>query len=277
LFRELPRVRSRVVLWGSEAQPVTLPHSGIVVSEEMLLDALRPEFRESDFTLEPGWTIFASRPLPNGCLQQRFGSRMARASEVTLNSKTPPGCWIESMASGWLFLIGSGNDAGWLLAVGGADPGQSRLIAKQIQHASAPAGEFSAFPRIIAPLSGRNADGGGWLACGTAAIAFDPLCGDGTAHAVREAILAAAVIRAIYAGACADEVLAHYESRLTAGFQRHLVNCLDFYRSGGDDQWWREEGDSIIRGLSWCEARMSEFPGFRFRLNGYELEAAAAG
>ncbi len=31
-------------------------------------------------------------------------------------------------------------------------------------------------------------------------MAFDPICGDGTAHAIREAILAAAVIRALARG-----------------------------------------------------------------------------
>jgi len=39
-----------------------------------------------------------------------------------------------------------------------------------------------------------------WLACGTAAVAFDPICGDGTAQAMREAILGCAVITAIGEG-----------------------------------------------------------------------------
>ena len=39
--------------------------------------------------------------------------------------------------------------------------------------------------------------GPGWLSCGTAALSFDPICGDGTGHAVREGILAAAVIFAV--------------------------------------------------------------------------------
>jgi hypothetical protein len=51
-------------------------------------------------------------------------------------------------------------------------------------------------------------------------MAFDPIYGDGTAHAVREAILAAAVVRAISAGGDAAEPLRHYEARLMLGFQR---------------------------------------------------------
>jgi hypothetical protein len=183
---------------------------------------------------------------------------------------------------GWLFLIGSGDGDGWLLSVGGAPEtvlGRSRLIGPQIERLGDPGGAFPAYPRVIAPLGMIAPSGavpvGGWLACGTAAMAFDPICGDGTAHAVREAILAVAVIRAVYTGAPREEVLAHYERRLTGGFQRHLLHCADFYRSGGNSLWWRTELDAVDRGLSWCAERMSSLPAFRYRLNGYELEAVA--
>ena len=82
-------------------------------------------------------------------------------------------------------------------------------------------------PRLRTHFSPLGANS--WLACGTAAMAFDPICGDGTAHAIREAILAAAVIRALANGGPADELLAHYEARLTAGFHRHLTLCRQFY------------------------------------------------
>ena len=68
----------------------------------------------------------------------------------------------------------------------------SRVIREQIADAQ-PGARASFQPiRELFRLSART----GWLACGTAAMAFDPLCGDGTAHAIREAILASAVIRA---------------------------------------------------------------------------------
>jgi hypothetical protein len=285
LFRDLPRIRSRAVLWGSDAA-VTLPHSAVVVSEQTLLDHIRPHTASAplgeELAVEPAWQVFASRPLPPASVEERFGTRIARAWAVELRNGTGPGCWTESLDAGWLFLIASGDGAGWLLSVGGAADavlGRSRLIAKQIERLGESGGEFPAFPRMIAPLCGRGGGTGPevrpWLACGTAAMAFDPICGDGTAHAVREAILAAAVIRAISTGAPADEVFAHYESRLTAGFQRHLVNCMDFYRSGGDGPWWVAERNELERGVAWCASRMSQFPAFRYRLNGFELEAVA--
>jgi hypothetical protein len=288
LFRDLPRIRSRAVLWGSDAAAVTLPHSAVVVSEQTLLDNIRPKAIRShtasdELAAQPQWQVFASRPLPPGSVEERFGTRIAQAWAVELRNGEEPGCWIESADNGWLFLIGSGDGQGWLLSVGGAADavlGRSRLIAKQIERLGESGGEFPAFPRMIAPLCGRETDGGLWLACGTAAISFDPLCGDGTAHAVREAILATAVIRAISAGKRTDEVFAHYESRLTAGFQRHLANCRGFYRTGGSgprpaSNWWSAELHEIERGLAWCTGRMSRFPAFRYRLNGYELEAVA--
>ncbi len=273
LFHDLPRIRTRTVSWSPNAAPLALPHSAVVVSEQVLLDSLRPEIAANNCAGEPEWNIFASRPLPPGSVEHGFGSRIARASSVALKSRVA-GCWVESALEGWLFLIGSGDGTGWLLSVGGADPARSRLIAEQIEHLGTPSGEFPAFPRIIAPLCGARTAGRSWLACGTAAIGFDPLCGDGTAHAVREAILAAAVIHATHSGAHAGEVLAHYESRLVAGFQRHLANCAAFYRTGGDGAWWRAELRSMELGLAYCAEKLAQLPGFRYRLSGYELESA---
>jgi hypothetical protein len=281
LFRDMPRIPTRTVLWGQasggqKSPAVALPHSAIVVSEEALLAGLRPRRTGDEPEGRPQWRVFASPPLPPESTEQRFGSRMAQALPVDLRSEEP-GCWVESTEEGWLFLISSGAE-GWLLSVGAravAQLEQSRLIAKQIERLGEPSGEFPAYPRIASPLAGKCGEDEPWLACGTAALAFDPICGDGTAHALREAILAAAVIRAIAAGASADQVLAHYESRLTAGFQRHLDQCANFYRTGGRSRWWRGELEALERGIDWCAKRMSQFPAFRYRLNGYELEAVA--
>lgn len=276
LFGDLPRIASRSVLWGANA--ITLPHSAVVVSEQVLLDALRPDGVSAGLDEPSEWTLHASRPLPEGSREEGFGSRVAYTAAVELNDAAGPGCWTESLEEGWLFMIGGGDGKGWLLSVGGAVDdalGRSRLIANAIERLGKTGGRFPAFPRIISPLGDAPATSPAapWLACGSAAMAFDPLCGDGTAHAVREAILAAAVIRAALSGAPAKDVMAHYEARLTLGFQRHLSECARFYQSGGGGKWWREELSATERGLSWCATKMSSFPGFHFRLNGYQLEA----
>jgi hypothetical protein len=102
---------------------------------------------------------------------------------------------------------------------------------------------------------------------------FDPICGDGTAHAIREAILATAVLRAIDKGDSTEALVAHYEARLTARFRRHLTLCRAFYCSGGTSPFWTAEQDAIDRGIQWCDDKLGAHPEFRYQLRGFELEA----
>lgn len=271
LFAEAPKIRRRVVAWGSAlgpgAAPLELEHSAILVSEEQLLGALKPAF-DSEAMREIDWEIFATRPLPEPSVEHSFGTRMASAVPVELKPGSDGStCWIESLDSGWLFLT-----PGWLLAVGSPPEAllrESRVVASEIANCGPTRGAFPAFARIVSPLCAP-----GWLACGTAAIAFDPICGDGTANAIREAILASAVVRGIADGGACDGLLSHYQARLTAGFQRHLAVCRKFYQSGGTSPLWRSELEAIDRGLEWCAAALAEQTTFRYRLRGFELEAA---
>lgn len=266
LFAEAPRIRKRVVAWGPDAAPLMLEHSATVVSEELLLDAIRPALSLAVDRDVP-WSIFAAPPLPAPSMEQCFGTRTASAVPVTLKQTSGnAACWIESIEDGWLFLT-----PGWLLAVGApADTllGRSRVVASEIVACGPAQGTFPAYARIASPLCGP-----GWLACGTAAMAFDPICGDGTAHAVREAILASAVIRALAKGGSAEDLLAHYQARLTAGFQRHLSLCREFYRTGGNGPLWQSELEAIDRGIDWCKAALAKHAVFRYQLRGFELEA----
>jgi hypothetical protein len=260
LFADRPRITKRIVAWGPDAAPHAVEHSAVLVSEELLLESIRPQRVGQPENGAGQWTIFASPPLPAGTTQHCFGSRMASAAPVTLKENSDPGaCWIESLGDGWLFLV-----AGWLLAVGAPAEtllGRSTVIAREIAEVGEKSGEFPAYPRMCSPLGAP-----GWLACGTAAMAFDPICGDGTAHAIREAILATAVIRAVANGGAPDDLLSHYEARLTAGFLRHLKLCGQFYASGS-------ELDAIHRGIQWADAKLRAHASFRYQLRGFELEA----
>jgi hypothetical protein len=272
LFRDLPQIRKRIVAWGRSASPIELEHSAVVVSEKLLLDSLGPAPPNAATGADAGWTVFASTPLPAAAAEHRFGSRIASATQVELKpTAEPAACWIESIEDGWLFLIASAPGSGWLLSVGLRPHDlldQSRLIREQIAGYQPAAAQFAASPRIAAPLAEP-----GWIACGTAAMAFDPLCGDGTAHAVREAILASAVIGAAARGDDSAQLLAHYEARLTAGFRRHLAHCLEYYASGCGGPWWQSEAESTTQGLDWCGRRLSRHAAFRYRLDGFELKA----
>src|SRR5215472_5762528 len=269
LFDGLPQVEQRVVAWGPNAAPVTLPHRAIVISEEALAARLYLQGLDGN-TAEPDWRVLASRPLPAPCVDHPFGNRAAAALSVTLKDAASA-CWIESLSAGWLFLMGAGEDKGWLLAVGGSAESllaESRLITTQIQSTSQASGTFPAYPRIARPLCGP-----GWLSCGTAAMAFDPICGDGAGYALREGILAAAVIRAAGQGVDTAGLLAHYRMRMIAGFQRHLELCHEFYRTGGDGPWWQAELAALERGIEWCRTELDGH-NFRYRLNGFDLQRA---
>jgi hypothetical protein len=276
LFSGLPRIERRNVLWGQTENPSSLPHSAVVVSERFLLESLEGGMAGEDVTTEtdqsPDFTVYTSRPMPSVATEHRFGSRHASAAEVVLKDRADlSACWIESMEGGWLFLIPNASESTWLLAVGGPLGellGQSRAIAPRIDLLGGRSGEFTACPRILSHLCGDR-----WLVCGAVALGFDPICGDGTAHAIREAVLASAVIRAIADGGDAPALYAHYEMLLTAGMRRHLALCADFYRAGGQGPWWQTEREALEEGYRWCTSKLAGAEEPRYQLRGFELVA----
>jgi hypothetical protein len=276
LFDDLPRIRKRVVAWGVDSTPSVFAHDATVLSERALLNRILPKspLEEQTSAARTDWVVFGARPFSGSIVEHEFGSRLAVASSVTVRSGSEVNaCWIESVPSGWLFLLPQETGRGCLLSVGASPQdllAMSRVVAAQIASAGERQGDFACAPRIAQPLCGAR-----WLACGTAAIGFDPLCGDGTGNAAREAILASAIIRAARSGE-AEALLFHYGMRLIAGFKRHLEICHDFYRQGRCGPWWDEEIESLRRGLKWCADQLAEAPTFRYRLNGFVLEAVDA-
>ncbi|MCX6597061.1 MAG: hypothetical protein NTV70_11915 [Acidobacteria bacterium] len=276
LFEGLHLVRRRLVLWGS-GDLVAMPHSAVVVSEEELLKRLSAATPAREGTVpEPAatWTIQASGTVHGAAPMQQFGARPASATRVKLTAAADPhACCMEAVPGGWLFLVPSSVETAWLLAAGGPPEtllGQSQQIGPQVDGLSASGGTFPAHPRIAEALC---ADG--WLACGSAAIAFDPLCGDGTGHAVREAILACAITRAEGVAASPDDLLWEYRLRLWSGFKRHLEHCHEFYATGGTSDWWKAQCAAIEEGLRWMAVQRSPVPLGRYRLNGFSLERTA--
>jgi hypothetical protein len=272
LFAGLPRIRKRVVQWGPRAEALTLPHSAVMVSEQTLLSRIEPLLTQPHAAPGdiPDWTIFSARPLPEPSREIHFGSRVAAASVVQLK----PGCdpeasWVESLPHGWLFMLPNGENGSLLSVGGGAESllAESSLVGGQILSVAGNARSFPCHPRAAEPLCGP-----GWLACGSAALGFDPLCGDGSGYAAREAILASAVVRAAAEGSPSGGLLAHYRARLLAGFEKHLQVCAEFYRSGHSGPWWDEQKTATERGLAWCRTQLSGTGAFQYRLSGFSLE-----
>jgi len=281
MFEGLPSIQKRIVAWGAGAggscEPVVLPHSAIVASEQVLLERLKE--RTTGVTqaapIDPAWTIFAGRPAVSLPDERHFGTRMAFVGEVELTDEAErDACWVESVDCGWLFLLATGNGRGSLISVGGSTEQlleKSRLAARQVRKMDGAVAEFAAYPRITSSLCGD-----GWLACGTAAMSFDPLCGEGAGNAAREAILACAAVQAILAGESAEEVLAEYSLRLMLGFLRHLENCREFYVRDTSNAFWSSELGLIEEGIAWTKSQLNAGSRPRFRLVGFGLERIAA-
>jgi hypothetical protein len=263
-------IEKRIVVWGA-AEPITLPHVAFVIAEADLLAHLWQQVSVSDPSAEEtaGWKLLSRAA---SCPQQKvFGTRIASVTRAVIKPHADPGaCWIESVASGWLFLLPRGDEAATLISVGdrpNALLSQSRLIANVIDVVHGPATEIPAYPRIAAPLGGD-----GWLACGGAAMAFDPLCGEGTGNAVRQAYLATALFASLRAGEPAEDLLAHYTSRQMHGLLRHLQLCLRFYQSGGATAFWRSEAAMLEQGIDWAGRVLQRDRPAAYRLVGRQLE-----
>jgi hypothetical protein len=277
LFAGFPLIRKRVVAWG-RGEALELPHSGVVASEESILERLRSRMPgENDGRAaeagDPAWSIVSAAPIAVASTEMGFGSRRATVSEVQLGTAVERDtCWVESAEEGWLFLLATSDGVGSLITVGGPAERlfeQSGLVARQVQSVKSATAEFAAYPRILAELCGE-----GWLACGSAAMSFDPLCGEGAGNAVREAILACAAVRAILGGEPEKDVLEEYRLRLTLGFLRHLENCREFYAGRANSAFWTAEFAQIERGILWTQSRLAATANPRYRLVGFELERA---
>ena len=276
LFADAIQVVQRVVRWGQAKQPVVLPHAGLVISESALLDRIWPTLELESEINDPSntWVIHSLKTGLESVSHHDFGSRSAVTNLVELsNPSCVDSCWVESVRSGWLFLIPCGGENGSLISVGDSAEvllTESRLIAEQVTAVGESKGSFAARPRIITPLCNH-----GWIACGTAAMAFDPIAGEGAGNALREGILASAVIQAINNIGDEAGLLAHYSARLLSGFLRHLQDCCRFYESV-TGPWWEMELEQMRQGISWSQSQIdlhfAQNPTPLFRLRDFHLE-----
>jgi hypothetical protein len=152
-------IQKRVVAWGQAAESITLPHSALVISEADLLNRLWAHVPTPAQSQAGGWKFLSSGA--SSPQQQAFGTRLASVARAVLKPDADQSaCWIESVDSGWLFLLPRGeNEAATLIAVGetpGALLSQSRIIAGLIDILDGPAAEFPAYPRIAVQLCGSG-------------------------------------------------------------------------------------------------------------------------
>lgn len=268
LFEGFHRIQQRIVKWGPTASTVALPHAGLVAPEGELLRRLWSRTGASSplASGQNGWHILSGRGLMSSSIDIDCGnSRTAQISSARLLPCVgQDACWVESVGSGWLFLLARGDGEASLIGVGSSTErllDESSLVAPCIDTPLSEPKVVAASPRILQPLTTHHE-----LACGSAAMAFDPLCGEGTGNAVREAFLATAVIQASFAGHDLPSLQSHYARRLQLGFFRHLEMCRQFYGSGGSHAFWTAACQAIDDGARTLAQAMPPESQPRYRL-----------
>lgn len=271
-------IQRRSVLWGDATAPVTVEHHGISISESRLAEELRSRLRSSrKSTSGPAsseWLIETQLRAGSGDTLTRYGERRTAFQTVTLRSSADAHCCVtESVPNGWLFLLPTSSSEAALLCTGYHPEevlAQSRLVVRQMEHTSA----FST-PVNIAPAMAHELTGPGLIRAGSAALRFDPLCGEGAGHAAREAYLAAAVLRGADRGEAVHGLLAHYATRLQQAFLRHLLVCRSFYDIHQEAAFWRSELEHLETGIAAMQAGALYAPAI-FRFEGLDLKPVNA-
>jgi len=206
-----------------------------------------------------------------------LGRRCILTAPVTLAEHcASEACWMETVSDGWVFLAPIEAGRAVLQAMVPHSPGdpedtlrrlhaETRLISRRVDELAGWVSVFAAAPQCSDPLLGHR-----WIAIGDAAIALDPVSGDGTGHGLRGAILATSVIEAIASGCPDRSYLDHYHTRLVEAFQVHLQRCLAHYSTAFSSPAWLEECTTTARALQ-AMSSSGPPPQFRYALHGLHL------
>jgi hypothetical protein len=208
-----------------------------IFGEAVLDDARRLRGRVVEWSGAPVWVEEESWLVSEAALL----ARVRRSSRADQGGMT---IYAGGAAPGQSYRFGR-RKAAWAVADGGdlrmtADSrgwSFSAGLRVDLEPGGVPCG-----PRLRWPLSGR-----GWFACGTSAMAVDPICGDGVGYAVRGAVWLCALLTS---GACVEEVASDYGTRLALAFRSHLASCLELYTAAPFADAWDGELRDTTRGIA---------------------------
>jgi 2-polyprenyl-6-methoxyphenol hydroxylase-like FAD-dependent oxidoreductase len=160
------------------------------------------------------------------------GTRRAAQLPVVVSAAFDPhALLIEACAEGWMALLPTGEDEATLIAVSvGGLPVDRMLAASRYTSRLVAAVEVDGQTALSAPhLRLPPHDGASSLYAGHAAIAFDPISGDGAATSLRTAHLAALSLEASANGADMCALRAFYDYRLRRAMAAHLEGLAKLY------------------------------------------------
>lgn len=287
-------IESRALAQANRKPIEVLPHHGISIAALDLAKTLRAllmvnppfinEIQEGDLLLSEDdiaafdWVVDARGKQASSEGRVLLGERRAITVDVELDGDTPHGrCWMETTPEGWLFLMPSGHGLGSLQVV---VPNLSGNVFDVVKTLLASASLVSRFvtrqfnePFILeaAPSISLSIGAKRFIRVGDAAVAFDPICGDGTGNAVRSAILATAVLEAVASGLTFEQGLGYYRWRLMQAFVHHIEYCESFYREAFSSAAWISELRKASEVRAGISSELSHAGKPRFRLKGLSL------
>ncbi len=290
-------LRGRCMRWNADAGPQYAGEPATVVSSQTLRRRLRERVlgatdRVSFVRAEAGaeraeplagdrWVVSARGRNAAGSGCRQWFRRHVLVADVACDAAAAD-AFMEATPQGWVFLFPHAAGMATLQAMvasAAADPdaqlaamlAETTLIAPRLAEPPRPAKTVPAAPRLGDDLCRR-----GWIAVGDEAVSLDPLCGDGTGYALREAILAAGVVRWVEDGLPAAAALGHYRLRLQRTVAAHLRACLGFYREARFSGAWAPELEAMETGRRELERSVAAQPEAALRIRGFDLTAADA-
>jgi 2-polyprenyl-6-methoxyphenol hydroxylase-like FAD-dependent oxidoreductase len=289
------RLAERVVCLDAGGDTQVVAEEALTVRagalRDRLLDRLRRESSSSlavhddpNDTNDGSWLIDARGRAGADASGSRStcGMRTIVAAEAALlTTAIPSRSSFEAVPEGWLFVAPAGPVATVQLMLAAPTGGPAAALERALA-ASAFAreslGELRTPPLCwpAAPVFADPWPEDGPPRIGDAAMAFDPICGDGTGQAIRSALLAAASLDAIEAGGDFRSIRENYRRRLKLAFCGHLDSCLALYGSLQPRSLWAGELLQMSRAAAALRDGLPGPGALDYRLMGTRLVPAFA-
>ncbi|MEU4695079.1 hypothetical protein [Actinoplanes sp. NPDC023714] len=251
---------TRRIRWGPGAAEQDLPAPAIVVDAPRLLAILDRRLTGVDRLADPApsdWEVHtmavhgAGGTEATGGEEGAGGVAVGRRCAMVGYAPLAPGvpataCRMATTVDSWLYLTPLGDGRAMIQAMTPTPPPDPDGFLAAELDASGLGSLFAGPPERVtvvpaAPWLAEHRAQRGRLRIGGGVIRLDPVSGSGAGHALRTAVLAAAVITGIRDGLPADTALDHYARRLGAAFLDHLTACASHYRAAFDTAAWAEE------------------------------------
>jgi len=249
------RLARRVILWRDRT-PQRIEDAAVVIDAPALAQRMLEQAAAGGVSLADasddapaGWTIIATGRRAAGGEVLSGGARLAVTAPIALSTTADSdSLMIEAGPRGWVACVPTGRADGVLFActpATRATPEQTLETvvagADAVRHAVAAVtgacAVLEAAPRLRCPPH----DNATTVFVGDAAMAFDPLSGDGAGVALRTAHLAASLAEASVRGTKLGALHSFYSYRLARAMSVHIHGLLSFYAEPAFDLSWASE------------------------------------